>query len=387
MSGSLLQSLEEGVELDLLYITERIISVSFCSSVEEQSYAANLREVSSMLRSKHGHNYLLFNLSEKRFDISELHPKVLDFGWPDHHAPALDKICSICKAMDTWLSADSQHVVVIHNKGNRGRTGVVVAAYMHYSNISASADQALDRFAMKRFYEDKVLPVGQPSQRRYVEYFSGLLSGHIKINNKPLFLHHVILHGIPNFEAKGGCRPFLKIYQAMQPVYTSGIYNVQGDSQTSICITIEPGLLLKGDILLKCYHKRFRGPCRDVIFRVQFHTCAVHDLELVFNKDQLDDTFRDDRFPEYGKVEFVFSLGPEKIHGLQDLENGPTVSVDYNTQDPLIRWDSYENFNQGCEDAADGETTRSQGRGSMSCCVLILSASGGEIVNCGWHSG
>lgn len=86
---------------------------------------------------------------------------------------------------------------------------------------------------------------------RYVEYFSGLLSGHIKINNKPLFLHHVIMHGIPNFESKGGeglvhicnhthtctlfilnnflkncvpgCRPFLKIYQAMQPVYTSGI--------------------------------------------------------------------------------------------------------------------------------------------------------------------
>ena len=26
--------------------------------------------------------------------------------------------------------------------------------------------------------------------------------------------------------------------------------NVQGDSQTSICITIEPGLLLKGDILV-----------------------------------------------------------------------------------------------------------------------------------------
>ncbi|XP_042281550.1 tensin-1 isoform X2 [Thunnus maccoyii] len=354
-SASLLQALDESYELDLIYITERIISVSFPSSVEEQSYAANLREVASMLRSKHGHNYLLFNLSEKRYDISQLNPKVLDFGWPDHHAPALDKICSICKAMDTWLSADSHNVVVIHNKGNRGRTGVVVAAYMHYSNISASADQALDRFAMKRFYEDKVLPVGQPSQKRYVEYFSGLLSGHIKINNKPLFLHHVIMHGIPNFESKGGCRPFLKIYQAMQPVYTSGIYNVQGDSQTSICITIEPGLLLKGDILLKCYHKRYRGPCRDVIFRVQFHTCAVHDLGIVFGKDELDETFKDDRFPEYGKVEFIFSFGPEKIHGqgMDHLENGPSVSVDYNTQDPLIRWDSYENFNQNCEDTAD----------------------------------
>ncbi|XP_054642446.1 tensin-1 isoform X3 [Dunckerocampus dactyliophorus] len=359
-SVSLLQSLEDRYELDLIYITERIISVSFPGSVEEQSYASNLREVASMLRSKHGHNYLLFNLSEKRYDISQLNSKVLDFGWPDHHAPALDKICSICKAMDTWLSADSHNVVVIHNKGNRGRTGVVVAAYMHYSNISASADQALDRFAMKRFYEDKVLPVGQPSQRRYVEYFSGLLSGHIKINNKPLFLHHVIMHGIPNFESKGGCRPFLKIYQAMQPVYTSGIYNVQGDGQTSICITIEPGLLLKGDILLKCYHKRYCGPCRDVIFRVQFHTCAVHDLGIIFGKDELDETFKDERFPEYGKVEFIFSFGPEKMHGMDHLENGPSVSVDYNTQDPLIRWDSYENFNQNCEDTSE-EVIHTQG--------------------------
>ncbi|XP_057192890.1 tensin-1 isoform X4 [Triplophysa rosa] len=352
-SLSLIQAMEENYEVDLVYITERIISVTFPSSVEEQSYSANIKEVATMLRSKHGDNYLLFNLSEKRYDISQLNPKVLDFGWPDHHAPALDKICSICKAMDTWMNADSHNVVVLHNKGNRGRTGVVVAAYMHYSNISASADQALDRFAMKRFYEDKVLPVGQPSQRRYVQYFSGLLSGHIKINNKPLFLHHVIMHGIPNFESKGGCRPFLKIYQAMQPVYTSGIYNVQGDGQTSICITIEPGLLLKGDILLKCYHKRFRSPSRDVIFRVQFHTCAVHDLGIVFGKDELDETFKDDRFPEYGKVEFVFSFGPEKIQGMDHLENGPSVSVDYNTQDHLIRWDSYENFNQRCEDSMD----------------------------------
>lgn len=169
-SVSLLQSLEESYELDLLYITERIIAVSFPSGVEEPSYAANLREVASMLRSKHGHNYLV----RSRLDCSrdEREPKsrsctqlltyllpslalqpqretlrhrraslkgkperrrcnfcptwpdsspplagqVLDFGWPDHHAPALEKICSICKAMDTWLSADGRNVVVIHNK-------------------------------------------------------------------------------------------------------------------------------------------------------------------------------------------------------------------------------------------------------------------------------
>ncbi|XP_066855118.1 tensin-1 isoform X10 [Anser cygnoides] len=353
-SMSVTAAMESSCELDLVYITERIIAVSYPSAAEEQNFRSNLREVAHMLKSKHGDNYVLFNLSERRHDISKLHPKVLDFGWPDLHTPALEKICSICKAMDTWLNAAGHNVVVLHNKGNRGRLGVVVAAYMHYSNISASADQALDRFAMKRFYEDKVVPVGQPSQRRYIHYFSGLLSGSIKMNNKPLFLHHVIMHGIPNFESKGGCRPFLKIYQAMQPVYTSGIYNVQGDSQTGICITIEPGLLLKGDILLKCYHKKFRSPTRDVIFRVQFHTCAVHDLDIVFGKEDLDEAFRDDRFPEYGKVEFVFSYGPEKIQGMEHLENGPSVSVDYNTSDPLIRWDSYENFNIQREDSAEG---------------------------------
>ncbi|XP_044887879.1 tensin-1 isoform X9 [Mauremys mutica] len=351
---SVAQTMEDTCELDLVYITERIIAVSYPSSAEEQNFRSNLKEVAQMLKSKHGDNYLLFNLSERRQDVSKLHCRVLDFGWPDLHTPALEKICSICKAMDTWLTAEPHNVVVLHNKGNRGRMGVVVAAYMHYSNISASADQALDRFAMKRFYEDKVLPVGQPSQKRYVHYFSGLLSGTIKMNNKPLFLHHVIMHGIPNFESKGGCRPFLKIYQAMQPVYTSGIYNVQGDSQTSICITIEPGLLLKGDILLKCYHKKFRSPTRDVIFRVQFHTCAIHDLGIVFGKEDLDEAFKDDRFPEYGKVEFVFSYGPEKIQGMEHLENGPSVSVDYNTSDPLIRWDSYDNFNVRREDSMEG---------------------------------
>uniref|UniRef100_A0A5F8G423 Tensin 1 n=1 Tax=Monodelphis domestica TaxID=13616 RepID=A0A5F8G423_MONDO len=339
---SISQTMEDSCELDLVYVTERIISVSFSSTTDEENFRNNIREVAQMLKSKHGGNYLLFNLSERRHDITKLHSKVLDFGWPDLHTPALEKICSVCKAMDTWLNANPHNVVVLHNKGNRGRTGVVIAAYMHYSNISASADQALDRFAMKRFYEDKVAPVGQPSQKRYVHYFSGLLSGSIKMNNKPLFLHHVIMHGIPNFESKGGCRPFLRIYQAMQPVYTSGV-------------TIRNGQQLK------CYHKKFRSPARDVIFRVQFHTCAIHDLGVVFGKEDLDDAFKDDRFPEYGKVEFVFSYGPEKIQGMEHLENGPSVSVDYNTSDPLIRWDSYDNFNMHREDSMEEVVGHTQG--------------------------
>uniref|UniRef100_UPI00398F72FD tensin-3-like isoform X2 n=1 Tax=Pristiophorus japonicus TaxID=55135 RepID=UPI00398F72FD len=369
------QIMEEGYELDLTYITERIIAVSFPAGCSEETYFHNLQDVTRMLKSKHGDNYLVFNLSERRYDLSKLNSKVMDVGWPDLHAPPLDKMCTICKSMETWLNSDPLHVVVIHCRGGKGRIGVVISSYMHFTNISASADQALDRFAMKKFYDDKVSALMQPSQKRYVHFLNGLLSGSVKMNTTPLFLHFVILHGIPSFDTGGVCRPFLKIYQAMQPVYTSGIYNVGPENQSRICISIEPAQLLKGDIMVKCYHKKHRSATRDVIFRLQFHTGSIQGFGFVFGKEDLDNANKDDRFPEYGKIELVFSAGPEKIQGSEHLQNDHGVAVDYNTADPLIRWDSYETL------TADGEVSHTQGPidGSLYAKVRKKSSSEGNI--------
>lgn len=43
---------------------------------------------------------------------------------------------------------------------------------------------------------------------------------------------------------------------------------------------------------VKCYHKKFRSATRDVIFRLQFHTGAVHDYRLLFGKEDLDGACR-----------------------------------------------------------------------------------------------
>ncbi|XP_069814644.1 tensin-3 isoform X2 [Dendropsophus ebraccatus] len=347
--------MEEGYELDLTFITERIISVSFPSGCSDEKYLHNLQDVTQMLKSKHGDNYLVLNLSEKRYDLSKLNTKVMDLGWPDLHAPPLDKMCTICKAMESWLNSDPLHVVVIHCRGGKGRIGVVISSYMHFTNVSASADQALDRFAMKKFFDDKVSVLMQPSQIRYVNFLNGLLSGMEKMNATPLFLHYVILHGIPNFDAGGLCRPFIKIYQAMQPVYTSGIYNVGPGNQNRLSIAVEPAQLIKGDIMIKCYHKKYRSVTRDVIFRLQFHTGAVHGHRLIFGKEELDHANKDDRFPDFGKIELVFSATPEKIVGTANLQNNQGITIDYNTCDPLIRWDSYENT------SLSGEVPHTQG--------------------------
>uniref|UniRef100_A0A8C6WZ68 Tensin 3 n=1 Tax=Neogobius melanostomus TaxID=47308 RepID=A0A8C6WZ68_9GOBI len=340
--------MEEGYELDLTYITERIIAVSFPRGCSEEIYGHNLK----MSRGCSSPNTLIItwsiiNLSEKRGDLSKMNPKTLDTGWPDLHAPPLDKICTICKAMESWLNADPLHVVVIHCRGGKGRIGVVISSFVHFTDVSASADQALDRFAMRKYYDDKVSALMTPSQKRYVWILNSLLSGSMKINASPLFLHCVILHGIPNFDAAGVCRPYIKVYQGMQAVYSSAVYHIGPSHRGRVCIALEPAQLLKGDIMIKCYHKSELPSGREDIFRLQFHTGAVQGYNLMFEKEDMETANKDRRFPDYGKVELVFSEGPERIPGADRWQNGADVIVDYNTADPLTRWDSYQNICDG----------------------------------------
>uniref|UniRef100_A0A8K9XN62 Tensin 2a n=1 Tax=Oncorhynchus mykiss TaxID=8022 RepID=A0A8K9XN62_ONCMY len=327
--------MERHYDFDLTYITEGIISVFFPPLLDEQRYRLNLKEVTAMLRSKHQDKFLLFNLSERHHDITRMNPKVLDFGWPDFHAPPLDKICAMCKAMETWLTSDPQHVVVLHCKGNKGKTGVIIAAYMHYSKISAGGNWL-------------VLWL-KPAAFMYIYYFGGLLSGAIKMNSSLLLLHQVLIPTLPNFQGKGGYFPFLKIYQSMQLVYTSGIYMIL---LSFFCCSV-PSLPLCLSLQVKCYHRRAQGAERDTVFRLQFHTCTIHGAQLWFGKGELDEACTDERFPSDATVEFVFSSGPEKMKGREYQRNDPAVTVDYNTADPVVRWDSYENFNQRYQDSLD----------------------------------
>lgn len=336
--------MEDGYELDLTYVTERIIAVSFPQDCFEETYLRNLRDVTRMLKSKHADNYLIINLSERKQELTRMNPKTLDTGWPDLHAPPLDKICTICKAIENWLNADPLHVVVIHCRGGKGRIGVVISSFVHFTDVSASADQALDRFAMRKFYDDKVSAVMTPSQKRYVWILSSLLSGSIKMNTSPLFLHYIIIQGVPRYDSAGVCEPYLKVYQGMQVVYVSGIYHIGAGHRDRVCIALEPAQLLKGDIMVKCFHKSSSSSDRELIFRVQFHTGAVQAYSTAFQKQELENACTDSRFPDHGKVELVFSDGPERLPGSESYQNGPAVTVDYTSTDTISRWDSYQNL-------------------------------------------
>ncbi|KAJ8983801.1 hypothetical protein NQ317_008119 [Molorchus minor] len=345
--------------MDLSYVTERIISVSFPSSTTQHSYRQGQQQAAHMLRNKHGDNYMVFNLSEPKRALRNEHKHVKEVGWAPNLAPPLEKLCSVCKEIDSWLSGDQHRIAVLHARGNKDKLGVIVAAYMHYSSICGNAEQALDRFSMRKFLEDNVGPLSLPSNKRYVDYFAGLLSHHIKINAAPMYLTHVTVLGAPSFQ-HGGCKAFLKLYEGHTPVYTSGVYSVsKGVSQFTVNVTGDGrrGLQLRGDILIKCYHRGDAG--RETVFACQFHTCAVADYTLSFTRQELDiacnanfsekcsrqilwairysRSLTDSRFPIDGAVELHFSPGPEGRHPVP----APTPAVPYTVaDDPVTRADS-----------------------------------------------
>ncbi|XP_047443082.1 tensin-3 [Mugil cephalus] len=334
--------MEEPRRIDLTYITERIITIFCPHECPEEIYLHNLQEIVPMLQSKHGHGYMLINLSQRHNVLTQMNHRVLDTGWVDLLAPSLDQIFSVCTLMENWLQTHSKHVLVLHCRGGRGLLGVLLASYIHFSNMSASADLSLDHFAMRRFYNDKLSALMTPSQKRYVWMLGSVLKGGLRMCPSPSFLLCVVLYGLPRLTPDGGCSLFLRVYQSLQAVCTSAVYHVNADQTDRLYFVLQPAQLLKGDIMVVCYDKNSGSASRQVVFRLQFHTGLVVGHTLAFSKADLDCAREDPRFPEDGKVELLLSESPEKIAGRELWHNGSCVTVDYDTLDPLVRRDSYQ---------------------------------------------
>ncbi|XP_043467303.1 tensin-3 isoform X2 [Leptopilina heterotoma] len=328
--------------MELCYVTERIIALWY----REDELGA-LEHATSLLRGKHANNYLIFNLSSP---YRSRDPNTRQAGWPQGLAPSLERLCSLCKDIDSWLNAAPNRVVVLHSRGSkeRERLGVAVSAYMNYSSICGTNDQALDRFSMRKFLDDKIGKLKVPSHRRYIEYFSGLLSGSLRISPSPLFLTHVTVLGVPLFEPTG-CRAFLKVYEGLTPVYTSDLYSVTNAREFTVNLG---GLRLRGDILIKCYHREYSKQSRQVMFSLQFHTCVITESVVSFPRSELDFACDDPRCPFDSVMTLYFATAARRLDGPIPA---PTPAVPHASahHDPILHWDSYSNL----EINEDGQST------------------------------
>jgi hypothetical protein len=88
--------------------------MSFPASGLEATYRNNIADVSRLLRERHGGHFVVINLSERTYNNALFDHRVFDFGFPDHHAPLLEKLFEMCRLIDEHLTADENNVVCVH---------------------------------------------------------------------------------------------------------------------------------------------------------------------------------------------------------------------------------------------------------------------------------
>eukprot|EP01118_Nematostelium_gracile_P020170 TRINITY_DN969_c0_g2_i1.p1 TRINITY_DN969_c0_g2~~TRINITY_DN969_c0_g2_i1.p1 ORF type:complete len:261 (+),score=60.85 TRINITY_DN969_c0_g2_i1:116-898(+) len=185
----------EDYDLDLTYITQNIIAMSFPARGLESAWRNSLDTVYRMLTEHHGDNYMIWNLQERDYNYEKFNNQILNFPFPDHHAPPLDLLLQVVHSIDNWLKASDKNVAVMHCKGGKGRTGTVIAAFLFYAGIFDTIEEAQKHFAQMRSIIEN--GVTQPSQKRYLQYFSEVLTGKNNLTEKILRLRNIHITNVP----------------------------------------------------------------------------------------------------------------------------------------------------------------------------------------------
>ncbi|XP_052891231.1 tensin-1 isoform X4 [Anopheles moucheti] len=298
------------------------------------------RELIDMLEQKYKQNYRILDLESRLVNIT------------------LEKLCELCKYIDSWLGSGKEKIVVLQDREDKHRLGTAVAAYLQYqkicgSNIPQASGQSknflspggtdngrktptwldLDIYSMQKFLESVTGPLRIPSHKRYIQYFSGLLSGVIKLNSSCFFLKAIRVESPPCLHYRAitvnsEWRSFIKIFEGVRCLFTSDIYVIPLTTRHFI-YEIKHPLRLRGDILVRCYqiipNNNMASYEKELIASVQFHTCAITEKEVQFHKGDLDLACQDERYSTEHMMTFCFDTVPN---------DRPMVLI---MQDPLVR--------------------------------------------------
>ncbi|OWZ21903.1 Phosphatidylinositol-3,4,5-trisphosphate 3-phosphatase [Phytophthora megakarya] len=161
----------DGFDLDLTYVTQRLIALGYPAEKIEGIYRNHYRDVFRFFEQRHPSRYRVYNLCvERRYAPDEkFHGRVAEFSFEDHCPPPLSLILPFCQDVHAWLNENPENIVAVHCKAGKGRTGVMLCTYMLYSRMWRTAHGALEYFAAARSM--KLQGVTILSQRRFVGYF------------------------------------------------------------------------------------------------------------------------------------------------------------------------------------------------------------------------
>eukprot|EP00300_Choanocystis_sp_HF-7_P013820 c18463_g1_i1.p1 GENE.c18463_g1_i1~~c18463_g1_i1.p1 ORF type:complete len:553 (+),score=133.31 c18463_g1_i1:27-1685(+) len=342
---------QDGFDLDLTYITPRIIAMGFPAQGVEGMYRNPLEQVQKFFRTYHEGHYRLYNLcSEKQYNAS-LFESVAMFPFDDHHPPKLALVDAFCENVASYLAENPMNTVAIHCKAGKGRTGTMIACYLMFAKEFDNAGAALQFYGQQRTTNHKGVTI--PSQIRYVEYYDEQLHRQPRAP-KILRVTCVRLMSVPVVDLmKGGCTPCLKVYMDKTKVYDQ---RNLGPPLRAVRRRREPTTI---DIDVSAHSLNIFGDCKFVVCEVDvlnncnpmFHfwinTGYVEEGTMRLDLHQLDGACNDKkgRFDRDFAVEVDFAyLGDEDTHTHSEAIADSDSDHDFVTYD-----DNLEEEDEGSE--------------------------------------
>nr|XP_006628294.1 PREDICTED: phosphatidylinositol 3,4,5-trisphosphate 3-phosphatase TPTE2-like isoform X1 [Lepisosteus oculatus] len=314
---------KDGFDLDLTYVTDRIIAMSFPSSGKQSFYRNPIGEVARFLDTKHTDHYKVYNLcTEKGYDPKYFHYRVERIFIDDHNVPSLEDMLKYTASVREWMAADPQNIIAIHCKGGKGRTGTMVCTWLIDSDQFESAKESLDYFGERRTdtsMSSKFQGVETPSQSRYVGYYEIMKN---KYNRqlppeKSLKIRSIRIHSILGVGKGNGSDLKVKIIVKKETAFqcvcaTQENCTLFPDAgSNAVVISLSEGPVVSGDV--KVMFESSSGLPKgyeDCPFYFWFNTSFIEKNRLYLSREELDNPHKPKTWSIYKEdfaVELAFS--------------------------------------------------------------------------------
>jgi hypothetical protein len=271
--------------LDLTYITDRILVMSQCAEAPSPTYTDDGRKeltwnkttetgkrkktpgnspanVSTFLQNRHDGHTLILSLSDTRPDdrsLLLLRRQLLVWNWESpgkqkSETPSLSQLLDLCYTIHAYLNVDPKNVIVVSCANGKTRSAIVVACYLMFSGQVDSALQGFATFLRRRCphldAQQASLHI-PPSLIQFFFNFDQVLDLGDFANPKPLLLRAVALQGVPVDD-----KPCLDIWDSRQNHVFSSMWDSDSAQWADEEGFYKVNRILEGDFCLLC---RFGG--------------------------------------------------------------------------------------------------------------------------------